>query len=349
MKVNGFLGEDFRQVPAAVKRLEELGYDRANAAEIKTSPLLALTLAAEHSSRIELGTSISIAFARSPYVMALEAWNLQAYSNGRIAIGLGTQVKGHIEKRYSMTWSKSVGPRIREYILMMRAVWDTFQNHTKPAFEGEHYRFTLMSPFFDTGPIDTAPPKIGLAAVGPYMCQVAGEVADSLLLHSFGTPKYLREVQLPSIEKGLAKVGRGRSSFELQAGPWIVSGRNKEEFEASKKPVRDAISFYGSTRTYGPVWDNLGMSEMTGRLHEMSLKGEWKAMSELIDDEIIEQFAIVGAPEQVLPKLLDTYGGMIDSVSIGDDSDEGLFGDDSALRKVIAQLHDAPTPMATAT
>lgn len=342
MRVNGFMGDDFREIPANIRHLEALGYDRANAAEIKSSPLLALTLAAEHSNRIELGTAILIAFARSPYVTALEAWNLQAYSNGRINIGLGTQVKGHIEKRYSMNWSKSVGPRTREYILMMRAVWDTFQNGTKPAFEGEHYQFKLMSPFFDSGPIETAPPKIGLAGVGPYMCQVAGEVADTLLLHSFGTPKYIKEVQVPAVEKGLAAAGRPRSSFDITAGPWIVTGRNKDEFEASKKPVREAISFYGSTRTYSPVWENLGLSEMTPRLHEMSLRGEWKAMSELIDDDIIEQFSIVAAPEDVLKKVIDTYGGLVDSIGLGETGP--LFPDDASTKAAIAQLHEVPTP-----
>lgn len=342
MRVNGYLGDDFRKIPDTIRHLEALGYDRANSAEIKVSPLLALTLAAEHSSRIELGTSILIAFARSPYVTALEAWNLQAYSGGRINVGLGTQVKGHIEKRYSMTWSKAVGPRMREYILMMRAIWDTFQNGTKPAFEGGHYQFKLMSPFFDAGPIEAAPPKVALAGVGPFMCQVAGEVADTLLLHSFGTPKYLKEVQIPAIEKGLAAAGRARSSFDVTAGPWIVTGRNKEEFEASKKPVREAISFYGSTRTYGPVWENLGMPEMTPRLHEMSLRGEWKAMSELIDDDIIEQFSIVAAPDDVLKKLVDTYGGLVDSVGLGDN--ETFVRDDAAVRAAIAQLHEVPTP-----
>jgi probable F420-dependent oxidoreductase len=345
MRVNGFLGEDLRKVPDAVRRLEELGFDRANAAEIKHSPVLALTLAAEHSTRIGLGTAITIAFARSPYVTALEAWNLQDYSNGRIAIGLGTQVKGHIEKRYSMPWTKPVGPRMREYIQLMRAVWDTFQNGTKPDFRGEHYTFTLMSPFFDSGPISVPPPKIALAGVGPYMCQVAGEVADILMLHSFTTPKYVREVQIPALEKGLANAGRDRSTFEVQAGTWFCPGRDKEELEAAKRPVREAISFYGSTRTYAPVWENLGMPEMTPRLHEMSLRGEWKAMAELIDDEILDEFAIVGAPDEIIPKFIETYGGIVDSIGIGDEREgASMFRDDREIADTVAKVQAVESP-----
>lgn len=350
MHVEGFLGDDFREVPERVRSLEAMGFDRANTAEIKVSPMLPLVLAAEHSSRIELGTAITIAFARSPMVCALEAWNLQKYSNGRVAIGLGTQVKGHIERRYGMAWSRSAGPRMREYIQVMKAAFDSFQNDTKPDFKGEHYNFTLMTPFFNAGPIDVPYPKVTLAAVGPYMCQVAGEVADGLRLHSFTTPKYIREVQIPAIEKGLAKAGRRREEFEVSAGPWIITGRNREEMERSKAPVREAIAFYGSTRSYGGVWDVHGWSEMTPRLHEMSLRGEWKAMSELIDDEMLEEFAIVGEPDEILPKLIEKYGGLIDSVGLGERYDEaGPMAEERTLREAIERLHAVPAASAGAT
>ncbi len=345
MRVSGYLGEDMGQVPAIVRRLEALGIDRANAAEIKVSPMLLLAIAAEHSSAIELGTSINIAFARSPAVMALEAWNLQKYSNGRISVGLGTQVKGHIEKRYGMTWSKAAGPRMREYIQVMRAVFDTFQNNSQPNFRGEHYTFTLMTPFFNAGPIPTPPPKILLAGVGDYMSQVAGEVADGILLHSFNTPKYLREVQVPAIEKGLAKAERSRASFEVAGGPWIITGRNREEIERARQPVREAIAFYGSTRTYGGVWEVHGWGEMTARLHEMSLRGEWKAMSELITDDMLDQFAVIGGPDEIVPQLLERYSGLVDSLplpGVGEDSAGSVYTE-AQLESMIAALHAAPT------
>ena len=351
MRVEGYLGDDMREVPNRVRWLEDLGFDRANATEIKHSPLLFLTLAAEHSSRIELGTAISIAFARSPMVMALEAWDLQRYSNGRVAIGLGTQVKGHIEKRYGMPWSKSAGPRMREYIQFMHAAWDSFQHDTKPDFRGEHYTFTIMTPFFNAGPIDPPYPKVDLAAVGSYMCQVAGEVADGLRLHSFTTPKYLKEVQIPAVEKGLAKAGRTRDSLEISAGPWIITGANAEAIEKAKQPVREAIAFYGSTRSYGDVWRIHGMEEMTPRLHEMSLRGEWKAMSELIDDDMLEMFSIIGGPDEIIPQLVEKYGGLIDSVSLGEEDIEGRPGlarNDQALADAIARLHAVPAAGQTA-
>jgi probable F420-dependent oxidoreductase len=238
---------DLSTVAAAVRQQEQSGYDGTWVAETSRDPFLPLAIAAEHSSRIELGTSIAVAFARSPMTLANTANDLQQYSQGRFLLGLGSQIKPHIEKRFSMPWSHPAA-RMREFVLAMRAIWDCWNNRTKLDFRGEFYTHTLMTPFFDPGPNPYGPPKVYLAGVGELMTEVAGETCDGFIAHGFTTADYLRNVTIPALERGLAKSGRTRSQLDVSYPVFIVTGRNDQEFEAAAVGTRKQIAFYGSTR-----------------------------------------------------------------------------------------------------
>ena len=325
MKIDGGLGfGNLEQVPSQVQKLEAQGYDGAMSAETSSDPFFPLLLAAEHSERIELMTSIAVAFARSPMVVAGLGHDLNAYSKGRFILGLGSQIKPHITRRFSMPWSHPA-PRMREFILAMRAVWDCWYRGEKLDFQGEFYQHTLMTPMFTPNNTDFGPPRVFLAAVGPRMTETAGEVADGMIAHAFTTEKYFREVTLPNIEKGLAKAGRSRDGFEVSCPVFVVTGRDEESTAASRLGVTRQIAFYGSTPAYRPVLEAHGWGELGPELTALSKRGEWEKMGTLITDEILEAFAIVASPKDVPDRLLQRYGGLIDRVActfdIGDDSE----------------------------
>ncbi|HWW55055.1 MAG TPA: LLM class F420-dependent oxidoreductase, partial [Acidimicrobiales bacterium] len=289
MKVDGGVGGDLARVAAAAQRAEQQGYDGVWSAETGHDPFLPLLLAAEHTERLEVGTGIVVAFGRNPMTLATISNDLQAYSKGRLLLGLGSQIKAHIEKRYSMPWSHPA-PRMREFILAMRAIWDAWHNGTKLDFRGDFYSHTLMTPFFSPGPNPYGPPKVFLAAVGELMTEVAGEVADGILLHGFTTERYLREKTMPALERGMAKSGRQREDFQLSYPAFIVTGATEEEMAKAAAGVRQQVAFYGSTPAYRGVLELHGWGDLQTELNVLSKQGKWVEMGHLITDDILDTF-----------------------------------------------------------
>ena len=317
MKIDGSIGTDLRNVPDRAKEAEAAGYSGVWTAETSHDPFLPLLLAAEHTEELELGTSIAVAFARNPMTLANTAWDLQAYSEGRFILGLGSQIKPHITKRFSMEWSHPA-PRMREMVLAMRAIWNTWLTGEKLEFRGEFYTHTLMTPFFTPNPKELdgfGPPKVFLAGVGELMTEVAGEVCDGFICHGFTTEKYLREVTLPALERGRAKAGKTMEGFEIIGPSFVVTGNTDEEMEAAAAGTRQQIAFYGSTPAYRPVLDIHGWGGLQDELNGLSKQGEWQKMGTLIDDEVLNTFAVVGAPEQIAPELSARYGDVIQRMS----------------------------------
>jgi probable F420-dependent oxidoreductase len=302
------------EMPAAARELEELGYDGVFTAETSHDPFLPITLAALETERIELATGIAVAFARNPMSTAVIGNDLQLYTKGRFILGLGSQIKPHIEKRFSMPWSEPA-KRMREFILAMRAIWACWKDGDKLDFRGEFYRHTLMTPFFNPGPNPYGTPKVFLAAVGERMTEVAGEVADGILLHGFTTERYVREVTLPALERGWSRAGKQRGEFELSGPMFVVTGTNEEEYEAARRGTKQQIAFYGSTPAYRGVLELHGWGDLQGDLNRLSKQGDWVQMGELVDDEILGTFAVIGEPEEIPAKLLDRYGDVVDRIS----------------------------------
>jgi probable F420-dependent oxidoreductase len=317
MKVDGGIGFDLKKAGAAAAEAEDAGYSGIWTAETSHDPFFPLLLAAEHTERIELGTSIAVAFARNPMTLANIGWDLQAFSSGRFILGLGSQIKPHITKRFSMEWSHPAA-RMREMVLAIRAIWDTWINGTPLAFRGEFYTHTLMTPFFvpdkaDLG--DFGVPKIFLAGVGELMTEVAGEVCDGFICHGFTTERYLREVTIPALERGRAKAGKSMEGFEIVGPSFVVSGTNEEEMKAAEAGTRQQIAFYGSTPAYRGVLDLHGWGELQDELNSLSKLGKWVEMGNAINDEILNTFAVVAEPEGVAPELHARYGDVIQRIS----------------------------------
>jgi probable F420-dependent oxidoreductase len=317
MKIDGNIGTDLRNVAQNARDVEAAGYSGAWTAETSHDPFLPLLLAAEHTESLELGTSIAVAFARNPMTLANTAWDLQAYSGGRFILGLGSQIKPHITKRFSMEWSHPA-PRMREMILAIRAIWNTWLTGEKLDFRGEFYTHTLMTPFFAPSASDLdgfGPPKIFLAGVGELMTEVAGEVCDGFICHGFTTEKYLREVTIPALERGRAKAGTTMEGFEIIGPSFVVTGATDEEIEAAADGTRQQIAFYGSTPAYRNVLDIHGWGGLQDELNSLSKQGEWAKMGTLIDDEVLNTFAVVGEPEAIAPELSRRYGDVIQRIS----------------------------------
>jgi probable F420-dependent oxidoreductase len=316
MKVDGGLGisSDLDGVVESVADAEKAGYDGFWTAETNHDPFFPLVIAAEHSRDIELGTGIAVAFARNPMTLAQIGNDLQLLSKGRFLLGLGSQIKPHITKRFSMPWS-SPAARMREFVLAMRAIWDTWANGTKLDFRGDFYTHTLMTPFFDPGPNPYGNPKVFLAAVGEKMTEVVGETCDGMLCHGFTTERYLREVTVPALDRGLAASGRTRADLELSLPAFIVTGTDEEQMAASAKGVRQQIAFYGSTPAYRPVLDLHGWGGLQEELNALSKQGEWVEMGKLVTDDMLHTFAVVAEPSKVAPELLARYGDLVDRVS----------------------------------
>ncbi len=314
MKIDaGLMGTDFEKIPAAAKELEAQGFDGAVTAETGNDPFFPLLLAAEHTERIELMTSIAVAFARNPMLLANIGNDLQAASKGRFILGLGSQIAPHIVKRFSMEWSQPAA-RMREFILAMRAIWDCWYQGEKLNFRGEFYTHALMTPMFTPTNNPYGPPRVILAAVGPKMTEVAGEVADGMLVHAFTTPKYLAEVTMPAIEAGLKTSGRSREGYEVCYPAFVVSGHDEKVWEETRGAVSKQIAFYGSTPAYRRVLDVHGWGEMQTELNTLSKRGEWDEMGSRITDDILEQFAVVAEPHKVAGALKDRFGGSVDRI-----------------------------------
>lgn len=311
MKVDGGVGWELDKVGAQAQELEEMGYSGIMTAETAHDPFFPLLVAAQHTSRIDLMTSIAVAFSRSPMTLANIGHDLNAASGGRFVMGLGSQIKPHITKRFSMPWS-SPAARMREFILAMRAIWACWHEGKPLEFTGEFYTHTLMTPFFTPTNTEHGAPRVSLAAVGPLMTEVAGEVADGVIIHAFSTEKYIRETTLPALERGFAKSGRKRSDFEISYPVFVVTGTNEQELEEAKVATRRQIAFYGSTPAYKPVLDSIDAGELQGELNRMSKQGRWEEMGTLISDDILDAFAVCGEPASISGQIKARYGDVID-------------------------------------
>ncbi len=332
MKVDTGLGHRLEKIPEAVRAAEAAGYDGVRAAEMNHDPFFPLVLAAEHSTRLEIGTSIAVAFARSPMILANIGHDLNAYSRGRFTLGLGSQIKPHITKRFSMPWGAPAA-QMRELVLAMRAIWANWYQDEPLQFVGKYYTHTLMTPAFAPENKEFGPPRVILAAVGAKMTEVAGEVADGVIIHPFSNLAYIESVTLPAIERGLARGGRRREDFEISYSNFVVTGRNEQEFEASMRATKERIAFYGSTPAYRGVLEAIGVGELQSELNIMSKQGRWKEMGTLITDEIVNAFAVVGEPGEIAPEMLRRYGTFTDRTSAS-----FPVSDDAEREKIIRTL-----------
>jgi len=314
MKVDGGVGWELDTVGAQAQELEQMGYSGVMTAETSHDPFFPLLVAAQNTERVDLMTSIAVAFARSPMTMANIGHDLNVASKGRFVLGIGSQIKPHITKRFSMPWS-SPAARMREFILAMRAIWSNWHEGEPLAFTGKFYNHTLMTPFFAPTDNDYGPPRVALAAVGPMMTEVAGEVADGIIIHAFTTEKYLRETTLPALERGFAKAGKSRADFEISYPVFVVTGKTEEDLDSTKVATRQQIAFYGSTPAYKPVLDSIGAGDLQGELNAMSKQGRWEEMGGLIDESMLNAFAVVGEPGSIAGQILNRYGDIIDRTS----------------------------------
>ncbi len=314
MKVDAGIGHQLNTIPDTVRAMEAAGYDGVRTAEMNHDPFFPLLLAAEHSEKLELATSIAVAFARSPMNLANIGHDLNAYSKGRFTLGLGSQIKPHITKRFSMQWGAPAA-QMRELVLAMRAIWANWYDGEPLEFVGKYYRHTLMTPAFTPEDKEYGAPRVILAAVGPKMTEVAGEVADGMIIHPFSTVPYINSVTMPAIEKGLAAAGKSRDDFELSYSCFVITGRDEAEFAASKKAAQERIAFYGSTPAYKGVLDSIGCGELQGELNAMSKQGRWKEMGTLVTDDMLHEFGVMGEPHEIAPQMLERYGSFVDRTS----------------------------------
>lgn len=332
MKVDGELPMGMGNTIERIGQLVEAGYSGAQTVETGHDPFLPLVLAAEHSKDIDLMTAIAVAFARNPMNLAAIGNDLNAFSQGRFILGLGSQIKPHIEKRFSMPWSKPAA-RMREMILAIRAIWATWYDGEPLDFRGEFYQHTLMTPVFTPKTSEYGPPRVFIAAVGPMMIEVAADLCEGMLVHPLTSTHYLKENILPVIERGLAKRGLARQDFELSYPVFVVSGQTEEDFKQSDKAIRERIAFYASTPAYKRVLEAHGWETLQPELNQMSKRGMWTEMGGLIDDNILNTFAVVGEPNQIVPKIKQRYTGLVDRITINFD-----FASPAQLPDLIKQL-----------
>ncbi len=326
--------EDLREVRTIYPELEAVGYDRAFSFEAKHNPFIPLAVAGEHTSSIELGTAIAIAFARTPMTLANAAWDLQTVTGGRFTLGLGSQIRPHIEQRYGMPWSKPAA-RMRELVLGIRAIFDTWQHGAPLSFDGEFYTHTRMIPAFDPGPNAFGPPPIFTAGFGPRMTAVAGEVADGFLVHPVNTRRSLQELTMPAIAEGARRVGRSSEDVQVVCVTIVVTGRDEAEMARSREAVREQLAFYGTTPAYLPVFELEGYGDLHPELNRLAKEGRWGEMAGLIDDELIETIAVVGEPESIGGKIRARLAGISDHVSLVNNR----APDPHHFAEVVADLH----------
>lgn len=319
--------------PEAARLAIQLGYDGFFSAETQYDPFLPLALASNAEPGLELGTAIAVAFPRSPMVMAMTAWDLARMSRGRFMLGLGTQVRGHIVRRFSTPWDKPV-PRLREYILALRAIWDTWQNSVPLTFEGDFYQFSLMTPFFDPGPIPDPDVPVYIAGVGPHLSRLAGELCQGFHIHPFHTLRYLDAIVLPGIRTGAASAGRSLDDVERVTTVFIMTGETEAEVELAMEPVRQQISFYASTPTYLPVLESEGW-DFGAELHAMSKRGRWAEMSSVVPDQAVLTVGVAATIDKLGHAIKERYGNRVQRVGF---YMVGPSLDPDALREVIRQM-----------
>ncbi len=332
----GMLTHDLKSIPSYARKVEALGFDCLWSSETQHDPYLPLAVAASVTSRIKLGTAIAVAFPRSPMITAHIAWDLQNVSDGRFILGLGSQVKGHNERRFSVKF-ESPGPKLREIVLALRTIWDCWQNGTKLAFKGQFYRFDLMTPFFNPGPIAHPTIPVYISGVNEYMCRVAGEVCDGLHVHPFNSAKYLREYVQPAVNAGFATSGRRREAFTYVTSTFVVVGDTEEELRKARQSVRQQIAFYASTRTYEPVLAAHGWQDLIPALHRKSVEGDWAGMANLITDEMVDTYAVTGSYDTIAARVQERYAGLLDRTSFYQPYQPGL--DDPRLPRVVKEFN----------
>jgi len=304
---------DLNSVGQLARSVEEYGFHGLWTSETAHNPFLPLTHAAASTSRIRLGTAVAIAFPRSPMVTAQIAWDLAIQSNGRFVLGLGTQVKAHITKRFSTEWTAPV-PRLREYIQSLRAIWNSFQTGEPLRYMGEHYRFTLLTPFFSPGPSPFGQPPVYIAGVNEGLCRLAGELCQGFHVHSFHTVRYLRELIIPSIMQGAETAGRQRADISLYCAVFVVTGRNRAEMQENAAMVRSQIAFYASTPSYSAVMEMHGWLDLHEQLNKLSRENRWFEMGDLISDDVLAEFAVMAPFDELGPAVRERYDGLLDGI-----------------------------------
>ena len=310
MLIDAYLTNDIGQTQRVAAAAEDAGYDGLWVGENKHEPFLQVLQAAEATRRLSIGSAVAIAFARTPMTVASAGFDLAAYSEGRFVLGLGSQVKSHVERRFSMPWTRPAA-RMREFVQALRAIWAAWQDGEKLDFQGVFYTHTLMPPFVSHNPHAFGPPTVYLSGVGPAMTEVAGEVCDGFFFHPFTTNRYLREVTLPALERGRAQAGRpGLDGFTVCGPAFACAGRDESELQTAVKGTKDQIAFYASTPAYRPVLDLHGWGDLQPELTRLSKEGRWSDMADAIDDEILRAFAVVGSPEEVGRGLRARWGGV---------------------------------------
>ena len=329
--------ENLESVASEAAWAEGMGYDSMSSNETAHDSFLPLALAATSTNRAILETRVAIAFPRSPMITAYLGRDLQDLSKGRFRLGLGTQVKGHIMRRFSTDW-EAPGPRLRDYVNSLKAIWGSWQTGESLEYHSDSYNFSLMTPFFNPGPSEYPAPEVFTAAVNSYNCQVAGEVSDGLMLHSLTSPEYVRQVVRPGMEKGAQKAGRDLGALKITGGGFIITGPNKSSIVAMQAEVRRRIAFYSSTRSYFPVLEAHGYLEIGQQLHEMSLKGQWAEMGELVSDEMLDAFCVSGEYDEIADKFVERYGGLLDEVSFTVYSEKQP--DETQMRKMVRRLQE---------
>ncbi len=331
MKIDASASASLDHIGAEAQRLERLGYDGLRVAELNHDPFLPLAVAAEHTERIDLVTSVAVAFARNPMSMALQAHDLNAFSGGRFVLGLGSQVRPHIERRFSMPWHKAAA-QMREFIEAMQAIFDAWYDGRRLEYVGEYYQHTLMPKTFAPENVEGPRPRIALSATGPLMTKVAAECADGMIMHPFSSEKYMREVTVPAIEEGLAARGRTLDGFELDYAPMTAVGATEENLAAAVERLRERIAFYGRTVAYRPVLEIHGWGELQDELIRLHKEGRTEETPGLVTNEVVETIGIVGHPSQVVAQMKERFDGLISRTGfaaegLGDDELAGLLAE----------------------
>lgn len=309
---------DIATVGENARLLESIGYDGLVCEETKDDPFIVLALAAQATQRLHLTTGVAIAFARSPAVTAMSAWTLQNLSRGRFTLGLGPQVRAHIERRFGMKWSPP-GPWMREYVSAVRMFWDCWQNGTQPRFEGQHYTISLMVPLFDPGPISHPAIPIHLAAVNKVMCRVAGEVADGIRPHPVCTPSYIERVMLPAVREGAVRSGRSLDGFRVGMKPLVATAATETGLQPKIRDARARIAFYASTPTYFAAFEHLGLGDLANECKLLSRTKQWEELPKRISDDVLHQFAVIDTYDRIGDRLCERFGSVVTDIefSIG--------------------------------
>ncbi len=333
MKIDGPFYAQLGDAAAESRRLKTIGYDGIYTLEGSWDPFYPLVMAAEHAPGLDLATGIAVAFPRNPMHLAYQAWDLQKFSDGHFYLGLGSQIKAHIEKRFGIAFDPPAS-RMREYIQALKAIFDCWQHGSPMDFDGRFYKHTLMTPMFDPGPNPHGIPPVLLGALGPRMTEVAGEVADGLIVHPFNSMRFLENNAMPAVLRGLEKSGRQRTDFILQINAIVITGETEEAISAATESVKGLLGFYASTPAYRPPMEAVGYEDLQPELNALSKQGKWDALGSYIDDDFLEHFTTRGSPEEIAAKLKDKYGKYADRLAIY----APYAAPDDMWRKIIAEL-----------